>query len=310
MIGVQHYLSSVFPSVTVDSQTIITKKIPHKNHKVLVSILGKQGTIDYEVEQTYWQSCTDTSINVYQSSPAIRNLSQKLSSQDKLEKFFKITQGAKPFQIGKGIPKQTPEILETQPYVSEFKKDKTFQPLLRGSLINKYLVLWNNDYWISFGVWLAEPRYSASYDAEKKIVIRQTGDSLICTLDTNQFIVRDNLYTIVPKDGLSSPISINALCGLLNSRLLNWYYKKVINSEEGEGLAQVKRTHIALLPLPEVTNHSILADINKAVLSMLSNNKELHELSAKFLAMLKAEFGLEKPGTKLEPLNFSQFVAA
>ena len=43
----------------------------------------------------------------------------------------------------------------------------------------------------------AEPRYSADYNAKEKTIILQTGDHLNATLDTKQFIVRDNLYTIV-----------------------------------------------------------------------------------------------------------------
>ena len=50
---------------------------------------------------------------------------------------------------------------------------------------------------ISFGDWLAEPQYSADYDATEKIIIRQTGDSLVSALDDHQFVARDNLYTIV-----------------------------------------------------------------------------------------------------------------
>jgi adenine-specific DNA-methyltransferase len=62
--------------------------------------------------------------------------------------------------------------------------------------MNRYRVLWDNNYYISFGEWLAEPRYSANHDASEKIVIRQTGFELIATLDRNQFVVRDNLYTV------------------------------------------------------------------------------------------------------------------
>ena len=112
--------------------------------------------------------------------------------------------------------------------------------------MQRYQTLWNGDYWISFGDWLAEPRYSANYDAPEKIVIRQTGDSLVATLDEQRFVVRDNLYTIVPRDGKAE---LRFILGLLNSRLLNWFYQKTLNPEEGEALAQVKRGHLAQLPI-------------------------------------------------------------
>jgi adenine-specific DNA-methyltransferase len=136
--------------------------------------------------------------------------------------------------------------VDRKPFVSTQKENKSFRPLLRGSLIQRYAILWNNDYWISFGDWLAEPRYSASFDAPEKVVVRQTGDSLVATLDSKQFIVRDNLYTIMPRD---RGTDLRFVLGLLNSTLLNWFYQKALNPEEGEALAQVKRGHLARLPI-------------------------------------------------------------
>jgi hypothetical protein len=113
--------------------------------------------------------------------------------------------------------------------------------------MNKYVITWNDDYYISLGDWLAEPRYSANYDADIKIVIRQTGSSLIATIDRNQFVVRDNLYTIISnKEGYSEYL----ILACLNSKLLNWYYQNIVNNEVGEPLAQVKRGHLEILPIP------------------------------------------------------------
>jgi len=149
-----------------------------------------------------------------------------------------------------GKPPETRKVVDEKPFVSEKRKDATFRPLLRGSLIQKYRILWNKDYWISFGDWLAEPRYSAQYDVPAKIVIRQTGDSLIATLDTEQFVVRDNLYTILMRE--KNNIRLRFILGLINSKLLNWYYQSILNPEKGEALAQVKRGHLVQLPLPSI----------------------------------------------------------
>ena len=124
---------------------------------------------------------------------------------------------------------------------------------------------------------MAEPRYSANYDAPVKIVIRQTGDSLIAALDRNQFIVRDNLYTIVPH---GQDPDLRYVLGLLNSRLCNWFYQKIINPEKGEALAQVKRGHLAQLPiaLPNLSNPSEKAHYDKMVElveQMLTLHKQL-----------------------------------
>ena len=120
-------------------------------------------------------------------------------------------------------------------------------------------------------MWLAEPRPSANYDATEKIVIRQTGDSLIATLDSKQFIVRDNLYTCI---GKSPRVMLPTILALLNSKLLNWYYQKVINPEEGEALAQVKKGHLIQLPIASEQNQGI----NTLVQRRLDCNIEQEEI--------------------------------
>jgi len=115
--------------------------------------------------------------------------------------------------------------------------------------MDRYQINWKNNYWIKFGDWLAEPRYTANYDATEKIIIRQTSDHLNATLDNQQFIVRDNLYTIVSKD---PNYNLKYILGLINSSLLNWYYQNILNPEKGEALAQVKRGHIANLPIKTI----------------------------------------------------------
>jgi hypothetical protein len=275
-----HYRHPVFPKATVDTEIVIFRKgSPKLNHKISITIVQKDHSISqYEILQHKWQKGEGKPVNVFER-PEYEPLVDKLSHTTLLDHLCLITQGTKPFQVGKGKPHQTREIVEKKPFVSDTKKDETFRPLLRGSLIDKWHIRWNNDYWISFGDWLAEPRYSANYDVPEKIVIRQTGDSLIATLDRKQFVVRDNLYTIVPR---SNDIKPAYILGLLNSRLLNWYYQKIINPEQGEALAQVKRGHIAKLPICTInfddpedkTKHDKLVAL---VDNMLELQKKYHE---------------------------------
>jgi hypothetical protein len=195
-----------------------------------------------------------------------------------------VTQGTKPFQVGKGIPPQNHDIVNKQPFVSVVREDDSFVPLLRGSLIQRYEILWNNDYWIKFGNWLAEPRYSASYDADEKIVIRQTGDTIIATIDDSKFIVRDNLYTVVPqKDG----IDLYATLALLNSRLMEWIYQKSINPEVGEALAQVKASHIRQFPLLLFVSDNRIEELSNLVHTMIKLNTEKRSAITRFLTWLE-----------------------
>jgi type I restriction-modification system DNA methylase subunit/predicted type IV restriction endonuclease len=278
LLNIVHYIFPVFVKATVDTQVIILKnKTPGNAHKTNIRIEKKHGTSrSYFISQKYWKSKEGDTVNIFQR-PEFMDLGEKINKHPVLDQLFMITQGTKPFQVGKGKPPQTRKILKEKPYVAETKCDSTFRPLLRGRLIKKYQILWNNNYWISFGDWLAEPRYSANYDAKAKIVIRQTGDSLIATLDREQFIVRDNMYTIVIKN---SSIELCYLLGVLNSNLLNWFYQKIINPEKGEALAQVKRGHLARLPVRTIdfsdpTDKTCHDQMVKLVEQMLNLHKQL-----------------------------------
>jgi hypothetical protein len=275
---VVHYRHRVFNKATVDTEiVIIQKQLPIETHQIDISLKEKEGrSINYVIAQKRGQMSDGKPVNIFER-PEFTQIADKLRACQKLESLCAITQGAKPFQVGKGKPPQTREIVNKKPYVSEIPHNKTFRPLLRGRLIQRYEILWNNNYWISFGDWLAEPRYSANYDAPGKIVIRQTGYRLIATLDRNQFIVRDNLYTIVSRQ---NDFELRFLLGLINSRLLQWFYSKIINPEVGEALAQVKRGHLAQLPIVEVDLYNPIdkANYNKMVQlveKMLNLHKQL-----------------------------------
>ena len=49
--------------------------------------------------------------------------------------------------------------------------------------------------------WLAAPRDKKIFDAPQKIIVRQTGDSIIATIIEGGIICRDNLHICVPKQG-------------------------------------------------------------------------------------------------------------
>jgi hypothetical protein len=130
--------------------------------------------------------------------------------------------GVKPFSKGRGTPPQTDEIMKDKPYVVVNKpkpEGEDWKPLLRGSLINRYVNLWNNNSWIKYGKCLAEPRKPEIFDAEEKIIVRQTGDSIIATIIEKDIICRNNLHIILPKK-----TNLKFILGIINSKLTDFYY--------------------------------------------------------------------------------------
>jgi hypothetical protein len=161
--------------------------------------------------------------------------------------------GIKPFERGKGTPPQTQQIVDSKPYVHEgTRPSKDWSPLLRGSLIRRYRVLWSNDYWIKYGPWLAAPRDPAIFTSPTKIMVRQTGDSIIAAIVPQGFYARNNMHILLPK---SDRTNIPFILALLNSKLMDFVYS-YINPEKGEALAEVKKHHLEHLPIPDVDDEA------------------------------------------------------
>lgn len=199
---------------------------------------------------------------------------------------YDVFNGVKPFEEGKGTPPQTQEITQTKPYVKEGKiPGEGWSPLLRGSLIQRYKNLWNKDYWIQYGPWLAAPRDPAIFQAPSKIIVRQTGDSIIATMIEAGFIARNNLHVILPKEPTSS---LHYLLGLMNSNLMNFIYS-FMNPETGEALAEVKKEHVEQLPIPSNLDRQMHDDIVKLVQRMLELNKHKQESIEGFFKALCIE---------------------
>mgnify|MGYP001495035245 CR=1 FL=1 len=301
-----HYDYFVFQDATVETDIYIFQNTkPLDDSFFEIDISGKEGIqTTRKIEQKDWIELKGAPVNIYETKEIAR-IKKKISKLHRLEYYTQIVQGTKPFQLGKGNPTQNKEIMDSKPFVSDRQENETFRPLLRGSLINRYQNYWNQDYWISYGDWLAEPRYSAKFESSQKLVIRQTGDSLIATFDEKQFIARDNLYIIRDDNGR---ISLKGLLGIINSTFLTWYYRNVINPEIGKAMAQVKRGHLLQLPIPSPKS----IGLDHHVTQMLSLNTDLYAKRQRFIKRLADNFEGIKMTRALESFDegdFKQFLA-
>ncbi len=242
--NISHYHSAVFDAV-VDTEVLVVQHGFNKSNKLVVNEYLTAKEINSSVhEQSKWSDKYEFPINVFLTPEEQQVVFKIEQGSQELQSLCKIVVGMKPYQKGKGNPKQDEMTVKNREFDSNYKIDNTYKPLLRGSDINKYQILWKSDRWIKYGPWLAEPRESANFDAPEKIVLRQTGDSLIAHLDTSQFVCMNNLHVITQ----TTPINLRYLLGLINSKMMNFYYQS-LNPEVGEALAEVKKENVARLKI-------------------------------------------------------------
>lgn len=218
---------------------------------------------------------TGDSINVSASIDAQKVLDKIKQQACLLAQICDVFNGIKPFEKGKGHPPQTEQVLKDQPYVLEGRPPRNgWSPLLRGGLIHRYKNIWNKDYWIRYGPWLAAPRDPAIFNAPLKIMVRQTGDSIIATLVEQGFFARNNLHILLPRQ---IGYDLRYTLGVMNSRLMDFVYS-LINPEKGEALAEVKKQHVEQLPIPSI-NFSDATDMatHDKVVSLVEHMLDLHK---------------------------------
>lgn len=221
-----------------------------------------------------------------------------------LSDYAKITTGVKPYQVGKGIPAQTREIVNVKPFTSNLKLDDTWFPIIRGTQVLKYNLLFDNEY-IKYGPWLAEARNFHLFQGEK-LFIRRTDDKLFVAYEENNTVSINSAHVMKLKE--SKSIDYKYMLSVLNSKLLTWIFRFENFHMVDKPLAEVKVVFVERLPILLPSNQ--LPFITKADI-MLSKNKELHQLKQQFLQLLQNKYENITFSKKLQnwpELSFNEFL--
>ena len=153
---------------------------------------------------------------------------------------------------------------------------------------------------------LHRPRKKEIFEAEEKILLRQTGAYPICMIDTKQLYTLDTVHNgLIINDDYSSKY---LLC-LLNSKLIRFLYENSIN-ESGKVFAQVKIIYIDPLPIKKA-NRDTQDKFAESANQMISISEKFETNSGKFMKYLQSQFLIEKLPKKLQnwaELEFSEFI--
>lgn len=241
----------------------------------------------------------------YRNSKEDQMICEKMQQFPRLDTLFDVMTGAKPYQVGKGTPPQTKEIVKEKPFTGFEKIDDTWKPYMRGRFIDRYSNLWASyGEYIKYGEWLAEPR-SAQVFMGEKLFIRQTGDSLIATYDKGN-VSNNTLHSIYPLKTNSS-VSLYYLLGIINSKLLNWYYKIVNYLEVGKPMAEIKGIYIRKLPIA-VVDRSIMGNVENYVKELLALCSTRYSARQEFLNFIINVYEPKKISEQLEHFYESSFI--
>ena len=146
-------------------------------------------------------------------------------------------------------------------------------------------------------------RSSDLFETEK-IIIRKTGDSLICQLDTENYYFDTLAHGIYKKDN----VSLKALLTILNSKPATLFYR-LLHDIKGKVFAKISVDNLEKFPIPSSFKTQYVY-FEKFADTMLLKNKELQVANRQFTQLLLSKFPELLINTKLDRwfiLTFTDF---
>ena len=269
LINIINFKHPVFKGAVVETIVFGIQKTPpdNKNMITIVECDNKQMTYESkEIAQDFYYSTHHNSflVKIDENNIDIKNALEK--NEFRLGDITNINQAiALKHDRSKSLFKQ--------------RTATNFKPVLDGRNIKRYVLEWGGEY-LAYDINnIHSCKRTDIFEAEEKIFFRRVGDRLIATYDNAQFYALNTLVVITMKS--LSKISLKYILGLINSKLLNYYYENYLKSTK-KVFSEIQARQIAQLPIrtidfsnfDDTSRHDRMASL---VEQMLSLHKQAHE---------------------------------
>ena len=288
---------NVFPDAVVEPVTIIIQKTSSKKENEFNVLLdardkSKVEKLSFKHEHIFNK---ESLIFNYRETEKQRNLYLKLKDiSNPLSDYALVKAGIKPYEMGKGNPPQTRDVVNEKPFNAFEKFDNSWCKLVRGTQINRYKISWDGEF-LKYGEWLAAPRNPDSF-FKPKIIIRRTDDKILAAFDDENFVGLNSIHCLQLK---TDWIDYKYLLALINSKLCNWFFQHENFHMVGKPLAEVKVVFVERLPIIQIDSDTQMPYIVK-VDQILEGKAELQVKSDKFINRLKTNLELTKISNRLQ----------
>jgi Type I restriction-modification system methyltransferase subunit len=160
-------------------------------------------------------------------------------------------------------------------FLSDKKETEKHIKIIRGKDIERYSLSFDETYVYFDKDQLWSNTNENMFLVDEKLISRQTSDRLVAAYDNEQYFSLDSTHVILPHN-----INAKYLLTLFNSRLLNYYYQKIV-PEVGRTFAQVKTVNLKQLPIKLATLFQQKSLIELAD-RMLTLSKEFNKINTDF----------------------------
>jgi type I restriction-modification system DNA methylase subunit len=272
-----------FEQVNLDCVTIIGKTEKDKNRRlsshIQIYVRKRDEIIDFEndLRQSIYYENTDYKFNLFLKPNTIELLS-KIRSFTPYKDLFETHEGIHSGNIRNKL-------------FIERKISKYSKPLIFGrDELQRYFLKWNGG-WVNYDPQLIDKTKGEyanlgkpEYFEKPKLVIRRTGDYVICVYDEEGFYFSNNAFVSLPL----VKINYKHIVGILNSKLMTWFYR-TIQPRKGRLFAELKINQIEQFPICMInfSNPSedklqdnivalvdVMLNLNKKIQAAKGNEKE------------------------------------
>lgn len=195
---------------SVDTAIILIKNIKNDQKLKIISDLNTKVS---EIEQEDLNISPEYIFPVKANGDGNEIIKLIEKGSTKLIEFCEVQQGI----IYSGRPKE--EVFANEQISPEYKK------ILDGRDITRFKINWGQkqeNRFIKYTKELHRPREERIFTIKEKVILPRRSTRLVCALDDEQFYLLNTGYVILPKNSFQE---IKYILAILNSKLMNFYYK-------------------------------------------------------------------------------------
>ncbi len=215
-------------------------------------------------------------------------------------------------EIGRGVGVyhkrvgHTKDFIAADPYQSNVKQDETFVPYIRGKHVNQWNITWNNDSFISYGKWLAEPREPKFFEGNRIILRQIPSERLVATFLREKFIIDQSVFIArFPNENDFDPLSV---LGILNSTAMSFFFRYSY-SEFDDLFPKVKLQHFKDFPISSgIKDHRFLAEKSRKMLELSTALFQKREHLVKYISIQYNISDISRKLASWDNLSFKEFL--
>ncbi|TVZ27635.1 TaqI restriction endonuclease [Gillisia sp. Hel_I_86] len=305
----------VFENVIVDTVIIIGEKQNEEKFPKITNILSIADNL--KTHHDRWIAIDNQAFIINKDQQFLNlNDSTLLSFQNTIDFPFKIKlkelvvfkKGMQPYEKGKGVPKQTREMMNEKVYHSEIKVNDSYKKLLKATNIQRFLIRDDSGF-IEYGNNLAAKRDISIFQGPRILMNRILSDATIdaAYIEIDDIINNSDVFNILPKN---PDVNIKSLLALISSKLCSHFFRSNNINLNRKAYPKLNVGTLEQFPIPDL--FFLNEDFFSSLIDNVTNARlSLHLLRQKFLTFLSSKFRITKLSRKLQnwhELEFGEFI--